>query len=180
MGSDALPSQASTRTQLRMRLVSGHWVSLCWSCKWLHRSGFRARYASQYYGCLHRSGNTNRAGLAQLANPSYTIERWHTCLVAYLVLIIAALVNIFGRHLLEKMGRIMIIFNLLSFVVVIVVVLAMDDHKQDARFVFEDFQNFTGFPNSYAALLGLLQSAFGMTGCEYLFRCSPKRHRTGF
>lgn len=107
-------------------------------------------------------------GLAQLANPSYTIERWHTCLVAYLLLTIAALVNIFGRHLLEKMGRVMIIFNLTAFVLVIVVILAMTDHKQSGDFVFKDFQNFTGFPDSYAALLGLLQSAFGMTGCRYL------------
>ena len=58
----------------------------------------------------------------------------------------------------------MIIFNLLSFVIVVVAILAMDDHKQDARFVFVTFQNNTGFGNSYACLLGLLQAAFGMTG----------------
>ena len=102
--------------------------------------------------------------MAQLANPSYTIERWHTCLLCYCVLIIAALVNIFGRFLLDKLGRVMIIFNLLSFVIVIITILAMDDHKQDAQFVFVTFNNATGFKNGYACLLGLLQAAFGMTG----------------
>jgi choline transport protein len=102
-------------------------------------------------------------GIAQLCHPSYTIERWHTCLVAYLVLILAAAVNIWGRHLLEKMGRIMIIFNLVSFVVVIVIVLAMDKNKQSGAFVFKDFQNFSGFSTAYASLLGILQAAFGMS-----------------
>lgn len=134
---------------------------LSYVCGWFLVIGFLSAGAANGF-----IGADFVLGLAQLANPSYIIERWHVCLVAYLLLIIAALVNIFGRHLLERMGRIMIIFNLLSFVIVIVVVLAMDDHKQKARFVFSDFQNFTGFPDSYAALLGLLQSAFGMTGCE--------------
>jgi choline transport protein len=105
-------------------------------------------------------------GIAQLCHPSYTIERWHTCLVAYLVLILAAGVNIWGRHLLEKMGRIMIVFNLVSFFVVIVIVLAMDKHKQSGAFVFKDFQNFSGFGTAYASLLGILQAAFGMTGYD--------------
>lgn len=83
-------------------------------------------------------------GMAQLANPTYTIERWHTCLLCYFILIIAAAVNIWGRFLLDKMGRIMIVFNLLSFIIVVVTILAMDDHKQDAKFVFVTFQNSTG------------------------------------
>ncbi|MCJ1240514.1 hypothetical protein MMC14_008517 [Varicellaria rhodocarpa] len=104
--------------------------------------------------------------VAQLAHPNYTIERWHTCLVAYLVLILAAANNIWGRSLLNKLGRIMIIFNLISFVLVIVVLLARNDHKQSTAFVFKDFQNFSGFGIAYASLLGLLQSAFGMTGYD--------------
>ena len=64
------------------------------------------------------------------------------------------------------MGKVMITFNLLSFVVVIVVILAMDDHKQSARFVFVEFQNSTGFGTGYASLLGILQAAFGMTGYD--------------
>lgn len=115
-------------------------------------------------------------GMAQLANPTYTIERWHTCLLCYLVLIIAALVNIFGRFLLDKLGRIMIVFNLVSFVIVVVVILAMDKHKQDAEFVFVTFQNSTGFGTGYASLLGILQAAFGMTGYDATAHMTEELH----
>lgn len=103
-------------------------------------------------------------GMAQLANPEYVIKRWHTCLVAYLLLALAAATNIWGRRALNKLSRGMMIFNILCFVIVIVVLLSMDGKKQSASFVFVDFQNFTGFPDSYASLLGLLQAAFGMAG----------------
>jgi choline transport protein len=102
--------------------------------------------------------------MANLAHPEFVIERWHTCLVAYLLLLLAAATNIWGRRILEKLSQVMIIFNIVSFVVVIVVILARDNNKQSAAFVFKDFQNFTGFGTAYASLLGLLQSAFGMTG----------------
>ena len=102
--------------------------------------------------------------MAQLANPEFVIERWHTCLVAYALLLLAAAVNIWGRRILEKLSQIMIIFNIISFVMVVVIILARDNNKQSASFVFKDFQNFTGWPTAYASLLGLLQSAFGMTG----------------
>lgn len=103
-------------------------------------------------------------GTAQLANPEYTIERWHTCLVTYLLLLMAGATNIWARPILDKLSRIMVVFNILSFVIVTVVILAMDKNKQSAAFVFKDFQNFSGFSPAYASLLGLLQGAFVMTG----------------
>ncbi|KAK5729822.1 hypothetical protein LTR17_011583 [Elasticomyces elasticus] len=140
-------------------------------CGWFIVIGFLSAGAANGF-----IGSNFVLGMAQLANPSYTIERWHTCLLCYLVLIIAALVNIFGRFLLDKLGRIMIIFNLLSFVVVMAVILAMDDHKQDAEFVFVTFQNSTGFGNSYTALLGILQAAFGMTGYDATAHMTEELH----
>ncbi|EHK99894.1 putative Choline transport protein [Glarea lozoyensis 74030] len=65
-------------------------------------------------------------GQAQLTHPSFTIERWHTVLVAY--------------------GTI----------------LACNQNKQPASFVFQDFQNFTGFSAPMAGIIGILQPAFGM------------------
>lgn len=38
----------------------------------------------------------------------------------------------------------------------------MNDNKNSASFVFGDFVNLTGFPSAYAAIVGLLQAAFGM------------------
>lgn len=52
--------------------------------------------------------------------------------------------------------------NLSGLVIVVVTILAMNDNKNSASFVFSDFVNLTGFSDSYTAILGLLQAAFGM------------------
>lgn len=101
-------------------------------------------------------------GQANLSFPSYVIERWHTVLLAYLIALFSTAINLYGSHLLDKISRSILIWNILSFVIVITVILACNDHKQSASFVFHDFQNFTGFSTGFAAILGLLQSSFGM------------------
>lgn len=101
-------------------------------------------------------------GQANLAFPAYVIERWHTVLLAYLIAILVTIVNIYGPHLLDRISKGILIWNIASFVVIVIVVLATNKHKQPASFVFHDFQNFTGFGTAFTAILGLLQSAFGM------------------
>ncbi|KAF2853998.1 GABA permease [Plenodomus tracheiphilus IPT5] len=100
-------------------------------------------------------------GTAQL-NYGFTIERWHTVLGAYLVTFLAATSNVYLSHILNKLSKAVFAWNLLSFVVCLVTILAKNDHKQSASYVFKDFQNFTGWNAPYATCLGLLQSAFGM------------------
>ncbi|KAF2139156.1 uncharacterized protein K452DRAFT_233037 [Aplosporella prunicola CBS 121167] len=101
-------------------------------------------------------------GMANLSYPEYTIERWHTVLLAYLICGLAMLINIFTPHLLDKLSRGILIWNITAFFVILITILACNDHKQDASFVFADFQNTTGWSAPYAAILGILQSAFGM------------------
>jgi choline transport protein len=100
-------------------------------------------------------------GIAQL-NYGFTLERWHTVLVAYLITIIAAVSNTYLSHILNKLSKAIFAWNLLSFVVCLVSILSTNDHKQSAKYVFSDFQNFTGWNAPYAACLGILQGAFGM------------------
>ena len=52
--------------------------------------------------------------------------------------------------------------NLSGFVIVVVTILAMNKNKNPASFVFTEFVNLTGWSDSYTALIGLLQAAFGM------------------
>lgn len=101
-------------------------------------------------------------GQANLSIPGYTIERWHTVLLTYLIAFLSTAVNIYGPHLLDRISRFILLWNILSFVIVIITILATNDHKQSATFVFSDFQNSTGFSTGFAAILGLLQSSFGM------------------
>ena len=101
-------------------------------------------------------------GVANLNNPNYTIERWHTVLVAYCIAVLAASFNIFIPRLLEKVSRGLIIWNICAFLIIIITILSVNDHRQPARFVFVDFVNFSGFNRPYTAIVGLLQTAFGM------------------
>ena len=101
-------------------------------------------------------------GMANLVFPEYTIERWQTVLVAYLVAFISTGVNIFGPHLLNRISRFILIWNVGSFLVTMIVLLATNDNKQPASFVFQEFQNFSGWGSSMAAMVGILQACFGM------------------
>ncbi|TVY30109.1 Choline transport protein [Lachnellula hyalina] len=101
-------------------------------------------------------------GQANLVNPSYEIERWHTVLVAYCITLFATFVNMWGSKVLEKISKGALIFNIVSFLAIVITILACNDHKQSASFVFKDFQNFTGFSASMAGIIGILQPAFGM------------------
>ena len=101
--------------------------------------------------------------MANLNNPAYVIERWHCVLVTYLMAIVAAIVNIFAATLLNKISTAVLVWNIVSFLVVIITILASNDNKQSASFVFTDFQNNTGFASpGMAVMIGLLQSFFGM------------------
>ncbi|ODM17586.1 hypothetical protein SI65_07261 [Aspergillus cristatus] len=101
-------------------------------------------------------------GMANLVFPSYTIERWQTVLVAYLVALLGTAVNLWGAHLLNRISRFILIWNVGSFFITMIVLLATNDNKQPASFVFQDFQNFTGWGSSMAAIVGILQACFGM------------------
>jgi len=101
-------------------------------------------------------------GTAQLNHPDYTIERWHTVLVAYLIAFVATASNIFLPHALNKISKFILVWNIIAFFVCFITILATNDQKQPASFVFGEFQNFSGFNAPYGAIVGLLQSAFGM------------------
>lgn len=69
-------------------------------------------------------------GMVNLTNPNFIIERWQIVLVSYAVAIIGMIINIWGPHLLDKLGKAAIVWNIVSFVIVIAVVLATNTNKQ--------------------------------------------------
>jgi amino acid transporter len=101
-------------------------------------------------------------GMANLVFPEYEITRWQTVLVAYLVALIPAAINIWGPGLLHRISKFILIWNVGSFIITTIVLLATNDHKQPASFVFSEFQNGTGFGTGMAAIIGILQACFGM------------------
>ena len=130
---------------------------LSWVTGWFMITGILAMGATNNF-----IGANFILGQANLSFPQYVIERWHTVLVAYAITFLCAAVNIYGSHLLDRISHFVLLWNLCSFIIIMVTILATNDHKQPASFVFHDFQNFTGFSTGFAAILGLLQSSFGM------------------
>ncbi|KAJ5132384.1 hypothetical protein N7448_006542 [Penicillium atrosanguineum] len=101
-------------------------------------------------------------GMANLVYPEYEIQRWQTVLVAYLVAFLSTAVNLWGSHLLHKIAKFILIWNVGSFIIVTITLLATNDHLQPASFVFQEFENTTGWGTGMAAVIGILQSCFGM------------------
>lgn len=121
---------------------------LSWVTGWFMITGIVAMVSLSRWprGCVpnNSQGATNNfitanflLGLANLSNPGYVIQRWHTTLVSYLVAIIAACVNIFIPRSLNKISTAALCWNVLSFFVIIITVLATNDHKQSSSFVWK-------------------------------------------
>ncbi|KAJ5496876.1 hypothetical protein N7463_008863 [Penicillium fimorum] len=107
-------------------------------------------------------GSNYILGQVNLVFPEFVIERWHTVLVAWAIGLFTLVVNVFAPHALHRLSRLILIWNIVSFVVVIVTLLATNKHKQDTDFVFHEFRNMTGLGAAMATIVGILQSFFGM------------------
>lgn len=116
-------------------------------------------------------------GMANLVFPEYVIQRWHTVLVAWCVGVIALGVNVFAPHLLHRISRLILLWNISTFVIIIATLLATNNHKQDASFVFHDFQNMTGFAKPMAVMVGIVQPLFGMCCYDAASHMSEEMNR---
>lgn len=101
-------------------------------------------------------------GMANVVFPEFIIQRWQTTLVAYCIAFMSTAINLWGSSLLHRISSFTLVFNVVSFFIVMIVLLAMNDHKQDSSFVFQKFENSSGWGFSMAAIVGVLQSCFGM------------------
>ena len=114
-------------------------------------------------GAVNNSVTSNFIlGQANLVFPEFVIERWHTVLVAWAVGIFAFAVNVLTPDLLHRLSRFVLFWNIASFIIIIITILATNQHKQGASFVFQDFKNLTGLGPAMATIVGILQSFFGM------------------
>lgn len=101
-------------------------------------------------------------GLANLVFPGYIIKRWHTVLVDWLVVVWSVTMNTLGSHLLHYLSRFALAWNVGSFFIIMITLLASSNNKRDTEFVWRQFQNSSGFSFSMMVVLGIVQSLFGM------------------
>lgn len=66
-------------------------------------------------------------GQVNIGFPDYSIERWQAVLVSYLTAFIALSVNIWAPHLLSRLSRPILLWNIGSFITITIVLLATND-----------------------------------------------------
>ncbi|KAM0237139.1 hypothetical protein ACHAPO_004484 [Fusarium lateritium] len=96
---------------------------------------------------------------------TYEITQWGTYLMFVAVSIVGVFLNIFAYPILNRWNEGALYWSLTS-VVVISIVLLSTSPKTDAKFVFTNFSNTTGWSDGTAWMLGLLQSALSMIGFD--------------
>ncbi|QRW20032.1 choline transport protein [Rhizoctonia solani] len=144
-------------------LAPPDWAPLIsWICGWFAVTGWWALVATA--GSLAGSLIT---GIIALLHPAYELERWHVFLIFEVWMIGAFLINTFGVRLLPVINRAALTWSLVGVTVISITCLACSSpNYESAQFVFRTYINETGWNNGVAWLLGLLQSAFGLTGFD--------------
>jgi choline transport protein len=105
---------------------------LSWVTGWFMITGVVAMGSTNNFICANFI-----LGIANLSNPDYVIERWHTVLVTFFIAILAASVNIFTPRLLNKISTAALCWNILSFLVIVITILSTNKQKQSSSFVWK-------------------------------------------
>ncbi|KAL8677101.1 MAG: hypothetical protein Q9186_006439 [Xanthomendoza sp. 1 TL-2023] len=106
-------------------------------------------------------------GCWQLAHPDFVIEPWHVFVGYQVVNIFAFFFNCYGG-ILPAMGQLAFWTSLVSFLVILITVPAKAPTHQNAKFVFANFVNNTGWSqNGIAFIVGLINTnwAFACLDC---------------
>ncbi|KAJ5493330.1 hypothetical protein N7539_002076 [Penicillium diatomitis] len=103
-------------------------------------------------------------GMANVVYPAYIIERWHTVLLAYCVAFLSAGVNLWVSYLLHKISKFILIWNVPSFVIITVTLLATTSTITSSpyRLCFKTSKDTAGLGTAVTAIVGILQACFGM------------------
>ncbi|KEZ38591.1 hypothetical protein SAPIO_CDS10582 [Scedosporium apiospermum] len=113
------------------------------------------------------------AAAVMASGGKYQAEPWATYLIFLAMLTFATILNIFGNKILGQWNNVALYWSILSVVIMCVVLLATSE-KTDAKTVFTEFQNETGWPNGVAWILGMLQSALSLIGFDVVLHMTEE------
>ena len=101
-----------------------------------------------------------------LWNEEFVPKPWHTVLMYYAVLLIALAVNLAPSRHLDRLNTACIYWTGASVLIILVTVLSMArGGRRDASYVFGEFDaSRAGWAPGWAFFVGLLQSAYTLTG----------------
>ncbi|THH27097.1 hypothetical protein EUX98_g7089 [Antrodiella citrinella] len=95
------------------------------------------------------------------------LTRVEIAAIAWGVNILSGVINTFGTKAIGRMSAFNLWWTLGGTLVLVVTLLVVTPVKNDAKFVFTDYENFTGWGSrGFVVLLGFLQAIYTLEGCE--------------
>ncbi|KKZ65122.1 hypothetical protein EMCG_09028 [[Emmonsia] crescens] len=114
---------------------------------------------------INFSGGQLILSAISLWKEDFVANQWQTILMFWAVMLVCALVNVFGAKYLDIINKVCIYWTAASVVIIMATLLSLAEHKNSASFVFTHFDASTsGWPSGWAFFVGLLQAAYTLTG----------------
>ncbi|AHH95567.1 amino acid permease [Kutzneria viridogrisea] len=136
-----------------------------WFTGWLNLVGLIAVTASVDYGCA-----TFVSLLIGLLDPGWQGDLGQIFLIFVVVLVLHALVNIFGSHLVALLNNVSVYWHVLGVAAVVAILVFGPSEHQSAAFVFTERINNSGFSEGsfwfYVLPLGFLLTQYTITGFD--------------
>ncbi|KAI0708361.1 amino acid transporter [Earliella scabrosa] len=130
------------------------------------------------------SGNLSVAlYLASLAEVGQgrTLARIEVVAIAWGVNIASGIINTIGTKAIGHMSAFNLWWTLGGTFVLVITLLVKAPVKNNAEFVFTDYENFTGWGNrGFVVLLGFLQAVYTLEGCEAAAQVAEEAKRAEF
>ncbi|KAG5953068.1 hypothetical protein E4U53_007037 [Claviceps sorghi] len=105
--------------------------------------------------------------IVQLLHPTYDAPSWHQFLFYVAFALVALILNALLTRWLPYFTKAAFLWSVAGLLVIVISVLACaSPNFQTGGFVYGQFINNTGWPDGLAWMLGLLQSAFSLTGFD--------------
>ncbi|KAF5582721.1 choline transporter [Fusarium pseudocircinatum] len=107
------------------------------------------------------------------SNNAYEATQWKTYLFFLAILTFGTVGNVWGNKILGRWNDMALYWSVLSVVIMSIILLSMSP-KTDARQVFTEFSNETGWSDGVAWILGLLQSALSLIGFDVVLHLTEE------
>ncbi|EGE03153.1 GABA permease [Trichophyton equinum CBS 127.97] len=114
---------------------------------------------------INFSGGQLILSAISLWKEDFVPNQWQTILMFWAVMLVCALINIFGSRYLDLINKICIFWTASSVLIIMVTLLSLADHRRSGKFVFTHYDaTASGWPTGWAFFVGLLQPAYTLTG----------------
>ncbi|KAH6894698.1 amino acid/polyamine transporter I [Thelonectria olida] len=104
---------------------------------------------------------------------AYEATAWKTYLFFLAILSFGTVGNIWGNRILGRWNDLALYWSVLAVIIISIILLSTSE-KTDARHVFTEFSNETGWPDGVAWILGLLQSALSLIGFDVVLHLTEE------